>query len=276
MSLKSQEWAPVGSKWIYSYYLSMETEPVYDYLFYESVKDTFIEGKTVRKIHFQRNSNTNGMQLLRTEFLYMEDKRVYFYKWDQFNLLYDFNLQVNDSYTVQDVDNQSISGLFTCTNKVTFNGYNFYELGGSDNLYFGAEVLEHVGSMKDFFPTDEAVFPPEYKRLRCYITADTLYYQEEDWEIFCDHFRTLKLTELELNGLQFSPNPLSELSTLEIPAEFGAIGHISVYSLNGQENTRYELKERKISLRESDFVPGVYFIRVETEEQRLFGKFVVE
>ncbi|MGV3631306.1 MAG: T9SS type A sorting domain-containing protein [Bacteroidota bacterium] len=272
----AQEWAPIGSKWIYSYYFNTEEEPIFDYLFNESIADTFIDGKVVRKINFYRNDNINGNQLLRTEYLYMENNRVYFYKWNDFNLLYDFNLQINDSYPVQSIDNESISGLFTCTNKYLYNSKTYFELASSDELYFGAEVMDWVGSMKDFFPTSEAVFPPEYKRLRCFVTADSVYYQEEDWETFCEHFRTLRISELEQSGLQFSPNPLSSESTLTIPSEYGKIGEIRISSLSGQQAGTAVLQDRQLTLSKADFTSGLYFIEVETENKRLFGKFVVE
>lgn len=274
--IQAQQWAPVGSKWIYSYYFSTETEPVYDYLLNESVGDTLVAGKDVRKINFYRNDNFNGNQLLRTEYLYMENNRVYFYKWDQFNLLYDFNLEVNESYYAQSADEEGVSGMFTCTNKFVYNDKTYFELGASDELYFGAEVMDGVGSMKDFFPTDQAVFPPEYERLRCFITADTFYYAEEDWFDFCEHFRTLNISEIKSNGLQFSPNPLSSESHLQIPDEYGEIHLIEITSLSGQQTGKCSLENRKLTVNKMDFQSGVYFIEVKTEKQRLFGKFVVE
>ena len=272
-SFFAQEWAPVGSKWIYSNYDDYSLIIVH-----ESVKDTLIENKNYRKVISYKITDGVTSPIEDMNYLYLENNKVYFYKWGTNNLVFDFSLNINDSYIANDPSDQNNSGTleleFIYDHEMNGNIYNHYYYQANDNLFFGDGVIDQIGGYKEFFPSSQLAFPTTHPFLMCYATGDSLYYYR--YEEFCDSIRTLKLTELELNGLQFSPNPLSELSTLEIPAELGAIRDISVYGLNGQESSAYEWKERKISLRASDFVPGVYFIRVETEKQRLFGKFAAE
>ena len=274
-SFFGQDWAPVGSKWIYS-------RAVIDYSnveVYESILDTLIENKVCRKIVSYRVDDGLIEPIESVNYLYYENNRVYFYKWGQFNLVFDFSVQLGQDFTAVGPDDQLNIGGFELVHIESYlingNNFNHFFYQSEDNLFFADGVLDQVGGYIRFFPDAQGAYPPEHDYLQCYITGDTIYYPRNDSE-YCNYFRTLKIKELEQNGLYFSPNPLSELSTLEIPAELGAIRDISVYGLNGQESSAYEWKERKISLRASDFVPGVYFIRVETEKQRLFGKFAAE
>ncbi|MGV3631307.1 MAG: T9SS type A sorting domain-containing protein [Bacteroidota bacterium] len=270
---QAQEWGTIGSKWIYGGgvdYLNAEI--------YEVVADTIIEGKTCRKtISFQLDDGVI-QPIESTNYLYYENNRVYFYKWGQFNLVFDFSLNLGESFTAVgpadqfNVGGQELSHIET----YVINGNNFrhFLYQPQDNLFFFEGILDQIGGYTRFFPDSQGVYPILHPTIQCYITGDTIYYPLDN--DYCEHFLTLKISELEQSGLQFSPNPVSSKSTLNIPSEYGKIGEIRISSLSGQQFGTSILHDRQIELNKADFSNGIYFIEVKTENRKLFGKFVVE
>ena len=276
----SQEWGTVGTTWIYSIYPIIPIEGwSYDYDKYTSVKDTIIGSKTMRKIEF-RNYYFNGNVLLRTEYMFKENNKIYFHKWGQNNLLYDFSLIQGESYIVQDEDNQNANGgliLGTVFNQ-TING-NIYKLFNFQRLTllgFNDYILDQVGCLFNFFPNTQIASPPEYPTLQCFITGDSLYYYQ-DLE-FCEYFRTLSLEESSLldEKIKFYPNPISNSSILKVPSFWGKIKNVSINSLNGQKIDSYKIYNQEIEINKQDFISGIYLYEIETESKVFHGKFVVE
>jgi hypothetical protein len=276
----SQEWAPVGSTWLYTYYFSTENEPPYNFYKYEIVKDTLIDNKIMRKMEGRHLNDETGNTLLFTEYIYKEDNKVYFYKWGQHKILYDFSVNVGDFYTGYTNISPDLSSVFTCTLKFNYqmngNTYTSFVFNPEGDVNYGDEVMNQVGSMHYFFPDTAEVSVPEYERLRCYITADTLFYYDEFYYEFCDYYKSLYLAEVETKELSFHPNPVNPVSTVFIPYEFGNLNLVRIYSLNGKSLSHWNVQNRHIQIQKEDFEPGIYFMEVETELQKLTGKFMVE
>lgn len=276
----SQEWAPVGTKWLYTYDSGTEINLPYNFYKYEVVKDTLIDTKIMRKIEYRHLNWETGNTLLFSEYIYKEDNKVYFYKWGQHNLLYDFNVNIGDSYTGYTNISPDLSSVFTCFEKFdyAFNGnmYTFIGMQANGDINYGAEIIDQVGSMHYFFPSTAEISEPEYERLRCYITADTLFYYDEFYFDFCDYYKSLYINELQTMQLKFFPNPVTNTSTIFIPDEFGDFISIRIYCLNGKDVPHWYIQNRSINIRKEDFEPGVYFMEVETETQKFVGKFVAE
>lgn len=94
------QWAPVGSVYYYSYWFGFEPET--DMLEVEVIGDTTIQNKTCRI--FQQNSGLIpwNWDCEGNNFLYEEEGEVYFYneQSEAFDLLYDFNKDVGESWRV--------------------------------------------------------------------------------------------------------------------------------------------------------------------------------
>ena len=172
-----QDFAPVGATWHYSY---TETSPPFNqsYILIESVKDTIILGKNAKKLsqtHYQSSSNSI---FLGYEFIYSDSNKVYLYKYNKFNLLYDFNAVQGDTIFVIEplfmncggngdtlipflVDSVKLINISGFQKKIQF--VTNLEIGWN----FGGKFIESIGSNYFLFPTD-CVAPPHIDSLRCY------------------------------------------------------------------------------------------------------------
>lgn len=86
------EWAPVGAKWFYN--CCANGNIMYSHLNYIVFeKDTIVEGNNCRvlKRYYDNSSSASEKYIIKES----EDK-IYYYHQNQFNLLFDFGVEVND------------------------------------------------------------------------------------------------------------------------------------------------------------------------------------
>jgi len=85
------EFAPMGAEWYYTYTFGCCPENHFNHIISE--KDTIIEGSNCRVLRqYYNNSNTASEKFI----IKQEQGKVYYYYQDKFNLLFDFDAEVND------------------------------------------------------------------------------------------------------------------------------------------------------------------------------------
>ena len=75
LSGSAQDWAPIGAAWYYSEGFSFWNEYDEDYIKFESVKDTLVEGKNCRKITKLHKIVCNDRPSI--EYMYSENGKVF-------------------------------------------------------------------------------------------------------------------------------------------------------------------------------------------------------
>lgn len=230
-----QDFAPVGATWHYSY---TETSPPFNqnYILIESVKDTIILGKNAKKLsqtHYQSSSNSI---FLGYEFIYSDSNKVYLYKYNKFNLLYDFNAVQGDTIFVIEPLFMNCGGngdtlipfLVDSVKLININGFQKkiqfvtnLEMGWN----FGEKFIESIGSNYFLFPTD-CVAPPNIDSLRCYNDSLLNYHLVND----CEEI----ITSIKENTTHLSQYPLQTTvyNNLILP---DIKGEITIYDIQGRQ-----------------------------------------
>ena len=156
----SQNWAPVGAKWHYKEGFANYGDV--DFIRFESVKDTLFMGKNCRKI--LKRHQVGCLQRPNIEYMYSEDNKVFFYDeyFSQFQLLYDFSAEVNDSWEIKIPDMDSDVDTLVITvdeiDNIILNGYSLKRqfvtidfLNEQIPSSYNSTIIESIGDISYMF-----------------------------------------------------------------------------------------------------------------------------
>lgn len=285
-SLVAQSWAPVGTKWTYSFttQASWANSP----FVIECVGDTIIESR------FCRIFNQGFLGWGNRSYLYYENDRVYIYcnSTMKFHLLYDFSLKTGDSMQLvfpngagSDLDTSDlyvdsvgtllISGeTFSVQYMRNLNPYSDFRL-------FGGKVINKIGNISMFFPNfmnSHVYFGP----LRCYQ----------------DSFRSFKFSNIPCDTnivyasftpdnyedtINIYPNPVRSDLFVEFKYKDSHEFEIKVYSsigdivltMNGINKRISGINNKKVTIPLERFCNGIYIIKItNTTGQTIIRKIV--
>jgi hypothetical protein len=281
------EFAPIGAEWYYSRNEGL-MPPDVGYTVYKVTKDTIIEGKTVRVIR-KTYHHANGVIIteLGNEYLYEEDKRVYCWINKHFYLLYDFNAQPGETWTIYGNDNignfcnyDSLGVVVVDSVKtLKINGYDLKALytspSESSNWGFNGVILEHIGCVTHILPqAKECVLdiPHENGPLRCY--EDNIFgkYKTDYWDrsnFECDVlFYYTSVKDDEFGSINIFPNPVEDylnFQLFDIPNKSENF-QIEVLNINGNVIKTVQITDKVFV---GDFLPGIYLLRISISPQVL-------
>ncbi len=286
------EFAPIGAEWHYSRIEGL-MPPDEGYTVYKVTKDTIIEGKTVRVIR-KTYHHANGVTIteLGNEYMYEEDKKVYCWKNQHFYLLYDFNAQPGDRWTIYGEDNignfckyDSLGIVVVDSVKtVKINGYDLKALYTSpyelSNWSFNGVILEHIGCVTHILPqAKECVLdiPHENGPLRCYEDSILGKYKTDYWDnsnFECDVlFYYTSVSDIEYNLVNIFPNPVEDYLSFQLfdISNKSESFQIEILNLNGQVLKTHQTTDKVFV---GDFLPGIYLLRISNSPQVLCFKFI--
>lgn len=294
-SFSQVEFAPIGAEW---YYSRMEgtMPPDEGYTVYKVAKDTIIEGKSVRVIR-KTYHHADGVTVTNTgnEYLYEEDNKVYWWKNKTFYLLYNFNTQPGESWTVYgeenigDFCNYDSLGVVVVDSVKTLkiNGYDLKALytsrGKGSNWGFEGVILEHIGCVVHIFPQARACVvdvPYENGPLRCYEDSvfgkfKTYYWDKANYE--CDKlFYYTSVTDVEFGSVRIFPNPSKGQIYISNPKNL-KIKAIELIDLSGrtiQQWQDFQLTENQLNIQH--IPPGVYLLKATTAAGVKTKKLVIQ
>jgi hypothetical protein len=257
---KAQNFAPVGAKWYYTQYDA--SGPGIGYTWFESEKDTVVQGQPCRKIIGQ------GSCAFVSPYLFDRNDSVFFYhsQRHEFCLLYHFGAAIGDTWTVYHynesdstvlmVDSIGIfnvdgAALRTIHTSVVNQGENQYIFGGTLIERIGAAYLFPVIEMCDMGPSE----------LRCYDDPDISFHQGP-YE--CEEVTTSIDEGWGFDNIIVYPNPFSDYLSIELlKGKRENIGLI-ITSMSGQVVIRSSFDGQAdkvvIDLRYLD--SGIYFLTI--------------
>ena len=264
----SQNWAPVGAKWHYKERFANYGDV--DFIRFESVKDTLFMGKNCRKI--LKRHQVGCLQRPNVEYMYSEDNKVYFYDeyFSEFQLLYDFNADINDVWkikipdidsdvdtlviTVNDIDNVTLNGYSLKRQFVTIDFLNEQILSSYNSI-----ILENIGDLSYMFNfMNEFMFICDDNfsdGINCY-EDNLLGLNHFNNNTDCE-FQSVGLSELQNDdNLGIYPNPVN--NTIKLINSDQYI-YYKIYDLSGKL-----LKEGNISknINIEDMNKGIYILEV--------------
>ncbi len=172
------EFAPVGAEWYYQIHFGFS--PYFGYNHFTIVKDTVFLETECRKAMVERINPDGEKYDEFSFFLYDDDGKLFISYRGNFELLYDFNLNVGDTlksiipfeyiglntpdilYTEQKVDS---------IQTIEISGFNLKRLYLStfSNSYFYSQITERLGGNDYFFPYNYGILADiEEPSFRCY------------------------------------------------------------------------------------------------------------
>ncbi|MFN0276166.1 MAG: T9SS type A sorting domain-containing protein [Chitinophagales bacterium] len=288
---QTNEFAPVGAKWWYSYY------DLDSYYYIESIKDTVYMGKNCREIISKIVYNTYEDSIART-FIYINGDTVFyavdtFYGWPElppadtnFHILYNFGASVDDTWDIYPGD--YIQYPFVCEDdsgdyvqvdsvyieniagfdlkKIVFHEVNSFQ---ADIWTFHGSVYEIFGKLNGYmFPLSsgcatELKFP---SGLRCYEDDSIGLISFVSYD--CDYRLAL---EESSNQFHIFPNPAESFINIHSSHIWNKV---SVINQTGQIMNIQSLLVKEAILDVSFLPIGMYFLKIEVENKIFYSAFI--
>ena len=272
--VSSQSNLEFGTKWTFSQYLiGGPLVPTY----IEIVGDTVINGTMWYLIEGEGGCafNSNSRPLIREESS----------KWYTYNLneqtesiLYDFDLNSNDSYFVEyfgssfpievRIDSTTIQSFSGVERKVQ---YCSNPNSNNDGFFFGGQIIEGIGCTGYLFPQGN-ICDPHAGPLRCYQNTSEFIDFDEDRDCDDSYFPTnTSETQLNLN-IKVYPNPAPISHSIQIESE-QIVERISIIDAKGAilKTNSPKAKEAIIEVNKE----GIYYIKIESFDKVSIRKLLI-
>ncbi len=142
--VSGQTWAPTGAKWTFG--VGYPFGPKIEYIEWISIGDTLVDGHTCKLI--QRNGEYVSGDISDKFITYEDSNKVYWYNINQFTVLYDFNKNAGDTWTIM-YDTCGLLITVDSTSIDTINGVPLKALYiSSYQGLFNGKILEHIGHLE--------------------------------------------------------------------------------------------------------------------------------
>lgn len=269
-----QTWAPTGAKWTFGVGFAFNSSV--EFREWTSTGDTLVNGHVCKVIKRYGSSviSDNSNQLI----TYEDSNKIYWYNKNQFTILYDFNKNAGETWTIM---NDTCEVLITVdsTSIETINGFplKVQYISSSAGAFHG-KVLEHIGHVAQ--PNPDFNFhcygiQPDlnyYTGLRCYV--DSIFgYHNFGIAPSCNYTST-GIDNLE-NPLELNifPNP----STLQLNIETNTNSEyqFKIYSSLGQLVKTGMLKTNKTTISIDELKKGIYNLELNDTSKTITKRFMV-
>jgi hypothetical protein len=278
--------APAGSEWHYTCTSLCCPENHFNHIISE--KDTTVEGNSCRILRqYYNNSSIASEKYI----IKQEQGKVYYYYRNQFNLLFDFDAEVNDTVEIKFVykeyyiDNNSFENIKDSVlsvrylvEDITTNAQNLktFTTKGIDEFYYGDGIhrppyryiyTERIGLHSEFMPMyDNKGYPDVifFRWLRCYSDAGFSFVSDQ-WatkSLPCNYsIATGTNTPKDENSIIY-PNPFSD--NVFVFSHNG--GKIEIIDISGKVVYSSGLSTGINKISTSHFLKGIYFIRIQDKD----------
>ena len=276
----SQEFAPIGAKWHYSQGTLNPNLETFKTI--ESKGDTLINGIDCRILIEVERITTDTTKTTYHYFSSRNDS-VFFFKEDQFHLLYDFGAMPGDTITLGYYithEQLPLTMIIDSLSTVEIDGHQrkVQHITSGDGMIieFGKQVISGIGSTSFLFPTlDFSVDGP----LRCYSDNDigvflNPFYSGTNWGgVDCEQIITTNVNVIvEPNKIKAYPNPANDMVTI---MNLHEPTHYRIFNIFGQVKTIGALDQNH-EIKLNNLSNGVYFIELNYNNQRKILKLIKE
>ena len=264
----SQEFAPAGAKWHYSFIpwsYPNRIEPV----LVESVKDTIIN-----------NLNCRKMSGIGSNYIYSSGNKVFLFNnyANEFVKIYDFDLLAGDTlsfrygwdttYSMYRIDSIGYTTINAKIKKIQYITPGMPNMNINNWVFYGYNI-EGIGNNNYLFPQFALADPLINGGLRCYEDSIIGYYNSGLVTI-CDSIIMLSVKEYKSVNFNVYPNPAADFIYIENITENS---QIEIYTIDGKLQRAFIAKENtKVDAR--DFSTGLYLLKIITNKGIAVKKFV--
>jgi hypothetical protein len=277
--------APINAEWYYNCCAEGNINSSHlNYII--SKKDTIIGKDSCHILQQYRDNSTtvNAEYIIR-----QDDGKIYYYYQKQYNLLFDFGVEINDivefkfiykkytdnilfqkdtvlsaRYKVKNITtNAQYQKIFTTKilddDKVIENGKEIFP-----NYY---SYTEKLGYDSEFMPIlDNLAYPAidNFLMLRCYSDSSFVFISDR-WEatsLPCNYFTTTGINMIEAEStINIFPNPFYE----HISVSSNGQGYIEIIDTNGNVIYYSKLLDGLNKISTNHFFKGIYVIKVQNQ-----------
>ena len=238
----AQEWAPIGTEWYYTH-LYWWT-PDIDFNHWVSAKDTTINGqhcRIIEKTHFACDLRPYR------NFMYGENRRIYFFneRTENFEVLYDFNLEAGDSLKIPnwldeslgfEFEPDTIIYLVDSTSTFAWNDSTYIKQYISHYIPYWGEyeyftAIENIGGTNQMFNYSPGICDGEYDGpLRCYNSPETGLINFGT--VACDYTPVEKV--IADPKIRVFPNPVTDQLLVNLNSELHVKLEFKIYDYSGK------------------------------------------
>ncbi len=285
------EFAPIGTEWYYTYTFGCCPENHFNHIISE--KDTIIEGSSCRVLkQYYDGSDTVSEKYI----VHQEQGKIYYYYQNQFNLLLDFDVEINDTivftfmykeyndnfplgkdtvfsarFQVESITSD-VQNLKTITTKIVNEDiHELYGISVPPNEYNTYSYTEKIGLYREFMPVfDNLPHPAEdvFRWLRCYSDADFSFISEE-WAStslpYNNSAASILTNPKDDRGIKIYFDPIT--NNISILTDYR--GHVDIINISGKVVCCSELSTGMNEISINYLHNGVFFIKVQTENNRI-------
>jgi hypothetical protein len=282
------EFAPTGAEWHYN--CCAGGNIIYSHLNYVvSEKDTTFEGNDCRVLRqYYDHSTVAGEKYI----IKQEEGKIYYYYQEQFNLLFDFDAEVDDiiEFTFMYKKYDDNSPLYKDTvlsaryqvESITTNAQNLKTfatkiLEEDKFAGYGMEILpwyysytEKIGFHSEFIPLfDNTAHPAvdDFPVLRCYSEAGFSFVSDE-WaatSLPCDYSIATGISTPKDENITIYPNPFND--HIVVFTDKG--GNIEITDVSGKVIYYSGLSNGINKVSTTHFLKGIYFIKIQDKDNSI-------
>lgn len=262
--------APVGAKWHYNIPALFIFDPV-TYVSYEVTGDTVINGKNASIVKRWGGDVSN---LPSPFFLHYDSNRVYWHNQysNDFHLLFDFNANAGDSWSVKLPCDPGYSNIYTdtiqynvvSTDSIIVNGVTLKRLIVNTLFSPNMELIERIGLLDkgypySFFYCGYGIVDPSPELMRCYEDSLLGLFKGPNPDVCDTTYVLLSLDNDPNNNLKVYPNPATNILKIESSQK---IDVVQLQSLAGEILIKKETENNYLDLNTSNIPIGLHFISV--------------
>lgn len=274
----SQEFAPEGALWHYSFY---DINPeVISYATIESKEDTIIDDISCRKM-LEVHRFFNDTISTEWHYMYSENDSVFFYAEGDFHLLYDFGAEEGDTIVLDyylTYDDTPLEMVVDSVEYLDFNGISkkvqHVTCIEAMVIDFGPMIIEGIGRTRSMFPTNDG--QTTSMKWRCYEDNQNGLllnpYDIGSWDgQNCEQVIT-SIDETETYPETYvRPNPVKDILHIECKEE---IQGYSFTDQNGKSVKQGTINEKSAQLDVRLLHPGFYVLKLSTKNRILIKKVI--
>jgi hypothetical protein len=250
---------------------------------YQLGGDTLISGTNYKKLYAENNVNYSQEYLggIREE---PSGQRVFFFDQNETGegLLYDFSLQPGDTVAVQ--SNMASKGfqltfhvdsIDRVTDESGFSRKRLLLSYGSKN--FGEEWIEGIGSMQGLISPGNFFYMADFnwESLCTKLDGNVVYYNPL-FDTCAIEYLGITENKTDTPGIYFGPNPVTDVSVLQIISDKNDSYTLEIYNLLGVTMRKESFGSNKYLINNREFLPGIYFFKLIDPNLKFeTGKFIV-
>lgn len=279
----SQVWIDSSATWTYDYWNVSEQGTIR----WEYTRDSIIQGRNsqiIKQTKFRYGGPFSGVINEGEVYTTVSNDSVFYWRDNQFLLLYDFGASIGDTWLVSidsadsacedsafveviNIGSTIINGNNLRTLTLQLNSNSFRGVSGVVTERFGSPSGLSFGFLPGYFGCQGSSTIYEFSQLtfRCYEDKTFSNYNPSGKN--CDTLTANSINEIDSQNLILYPNPTNDNLRIDLPNN--KISNISIIDIYGKLLSQHYSTQ---NIDVSNLISGVYYLRVVTDKEIIITK----